>query len=156
MKLWERVIDTKLRRETKMTENQLDFMPGRSSIEAIHIIKNLMEKYREKQKNLHMAFLDLKKAYECVPRELIWKILNDRGIPSSYIRAIQDMYDGAKSCVRTHDSIPWCLIFVDDIVLVSEIKEELNRRLGQWREVLERNGLRDSRQKTENLRCTLR
>ncbi|XP_071727802.1 uncharacterized protein [Rutidosis leptorrhynchoides] len=51
------------------------------------------------------------------------------------------------------ESIPWCSIFSDDIVLVSESTEDLNRRLEQWREVLERNGLRISRQKTKYLRC---
>ncbi|XP_071698697.1 uncharacterized protein [Rutidosis leptorrhynchoides] len=65
MKLWERVIETRLRRVTNVSENQFGFMPGRSSIEAIHIIRNLMEKYREKQKNLEMVFLDLEKAYDC-------------------------------------------------------------------------------------------
>ncbi|XP_071718240.1 uncharacterized protein [Rutidosis leptorrhynchoides] len=51
------------------------------------------------------------------------------------------------------ENIPWCLIFTDDIVLVSESKNELNSRLEQWRESLEQNGLRISRQKTEYLRC---
>ena len=31
MKLWERVIDTRLRRETQVTTNQFGFMPGRST-----------------------------------------------------------------------------------------------------------------------------
>ncbi|XP_071740076.1 uncharacterized protein [Rutidosis leptorrhynchoides] len=48
MKLWERVIETRLRCETKVLENQFSFMPGCSSMEAIHIIRCLMEKYREK------------------------------------------------------------------------------------------------------------
>ncbi|GJY57521.1 retrovirus-related pol polyprotein LINE-1 [Tanacetum coccineum] len=76
MKLWERVIDRRLRRETKVSENQFDFMSGRSSMEAIHIIRTLMEKYRERQKDLHLAFLDLEKV-------------------------IQDMYEGAGTYVRT-------------------------------------------------------
>ncbi|XP_071687064.1 uncharacterized protein [Rutidosis leptorrhynchoides] len=189
IKLWERVIETRLRRETTISENQFGFMPGRSSMEAIHIIRSLIEKFREKQKSLEMVFLDLEKAYDCVSRKLIWKTLNVRGIPSRYIRAITDMYEGAKSCVRTpvgnteyfpidvglhqgsalspflfalildelsrglQESVLWCLIFADDIVLVSESKEDLNRRLEQWRETLEQNGIRISRQKTEYLRC---
>lgn len=71
MKLWERVIERRLRRETRVSENQFGFMPGRSSIEAIHLLRSLMEKYRERQRDLRMAFLDLEKAYDSVPRELI-------------------------------------------------------------------------------------
>nr|GEY35656.1 hypothetical protein [Tanacetum cinerariifolium] len=41
---------------------------GRSTTEAIHLLRNLMEKYRERQRDLHMAFLDLEKAYESVPQ----------------------------------------------------------------------------------------
>ena len=59
MKLWERVIEMRLRRVTKVAENQFGFMPGRSTMEAIHITRSLMEKYRERQKVLHCAFLDL-------------------------------------------------------------------------------------------------
>ncbi|XP_071728795.1 uncharacterized protein [Rutidosis leptorrhynchoides] len=56
-------------------------------------------------------------------------------------------------CNTLQECIPWCLIFAHDIVLVSESKEELNRRLEQWRVALESNGLQISRQKTEYLRC---
>ncbi|GKA37387.1 hypothetical protein Tco_0723952 [Tanacetum coccineum] len=48
-------------------------MPRRSTMEVIHIIRSLMEKYRERQKDLHLAFLDLEKAYDNVPRAE-WKI----------------------------------------------------------------------------------
>ncbi|GJS59760.1 retrovirus-related pol polyprotein LINE-1 [Tanacetum coccineum] len=101
MKLWERVIEKRQRRETTVSENQFSFMPGQSSVEAIYLIKSLIKKYRERQKDLHMAFLDLEKAYDNVPRELIWKILVDKGTLMRYIRVIRDMYDGAKTCVRT-------------------------------------------------------
>ncbi|GKD88566.1 retrovirus-related pol polyprotein LINE-1 [Tanacetum coccineum] len=101
MKLWERVIERRLRRETLVSDNQFGFMPGRSSVEAIHLIRSLMEKYRERQRDLHMAFLDLEKAYDSVPRELIWKTLVDKGTSRRYIKVIRDMYDGAKTRVRT-------------------------------------------------------
>ncbi|GJW29669.1 hypothetical protein Tco_0046544 [Tanacetum coccineum] len=50
-------------------------------------------------------------------------------------------------------SIPWCLIFADDIVLVSDTPDRLNGRLEQWRKMLEDKGLRVSREKTEYMRC---
>ncbi|GKC15484.1 retrovirus-related pol polyprotein LINE-1 [Tanacetum coccineum] len=78
MKLWERVIERRLRRETSVSENQFGFMPGRSSIEAIHLIRSLMEKYKERQRDVHLAFIDLEKAYDSVPRNLIWKTLIDK------------------------------------------------------------------------------
>nr|GEY58733.1 craniofacial development protein 2 [Tanacetum cinerariifolium] len=84
-----------------VSENQLGFMLGRSTMEAIHIIRSLMEKYRERQKDLHLTFLDLEKAYDNVPRELIWKTLSDKRTPTRYIKVIQDMYEGARTCVRT-------------------------------------------------------
>ncbi|GJX62682.1 putative pre-mRNA-processing factor 6-like [Tanacetum coccineum] len=185
----ERVIERRVRRETEVSENQFGFMPGRSSMEAIHIIRTLMEKYRERQNDLHLAFLDLEKAYDSVPRELIWKTLRDKGTLMKYIKVIQDMYEGARTYVWTpsgnseyfpmdvglhqgsainpylfalildelsrgiQESIPWCLIFADDIVLVSDTPDGLNGRLEQWREMLENKGLRVTKEKTEYIRC---
>ncbi|GKF47330.1 retrovirus-related pol polyprotein LINE-1 [Tanacetum coccineum] len=51
------------------------------------------------------------------------------------------------------ESIPWCMIFADDIVLIAESTEGLNNIIEKWRKALEDNGLRVSREKTEYLRC---
>jgi hypothetical protein len=40
-------------------------------MEAIFLIRQFMERYRE-QKDLHMIFIDLEKAYDKVLRNIIW------------------------------------------------------------------------------------
>jgi len=52
------------------------------------------------------------------------------------------------------DEIPWCMLFVDDIVLIDESREGVNNKLERWRATLEAQGFRLSRSKTEYLHCS--
>ena len=100
LKLWERVIEKRLREGVLVSDQQFGFMTGRSTADAIFALRQLMEKYREGRKDLHCMFIDLEKAYNRVPRQEIWNCLKLKDAEEKYIRLIQDMYKNCKTRVR--------------------------------------------------------
>jgi Reverse transcriptase (RNA-dependent DNA polymerase) len=102
MKLWERVIEHRLRKLITISKNQFYFMLGRSTTEAIFFIRQLMKRNRE-QKDLHMIFINLEKTYDKIPRNIMWWALKRKLIPTKYVTLIKDMYTDVVTCVRTCD-----------------------------------------------------
>ena len=105
MKLWERVVERRLRMDVSISENQFGFMPGKSTIEAIYLLRKLMGLYRDRKVDLHMVFIDLEKAYDRVLREVLWRCLEETGVLPWYIRIIKDMYGGGRTSVRMQGGV---------------------------------------------------
>ena len=100
MKIWERVVEARLRGMIEICEQQFGFMPGRSTTDAVFALRMVMEKFREGQKELHCVFVDLEKAYDRVPRDELWYCMRRSGVPEKYVKVIQDMYEDCVTAVR--------------------------------------------------------
>ncbi|KAK3530928.1 hypothetical protein QTP70_006503 [Hemibagrus guttatus] len=100
LKLWERVVEARLRKVVEICEQQYGFMPRKSTTDAIFALRILMEKYRDGQRELHCVFVDLEKAYDRVPREELWYCMRKSGVAEKYVRVVQDMYERSRTVVR--------------------------------------------------------
>ena len=61
--------------ESVLDESQCGFRKCRGTIDMIFVARQLQEKAREQMCQLYMCFVDLKKAYDSVPRDALWLLL---------------------------------------------------------------------------------
>ena len=94
MTIWDRIIDRRLTEETSIGEEQFGFMRGRRTTDAIFAARQVIEKHRELQKELHLVFIDLEKAYDRVPRQEVWRCLREQGVPEKYVRLVERHIQG--------------------------------------------------------------
>ena len=97
MKPWERIIETRLRQIVNIRDNQFGFRPGMSTTVSAFALRQLQEKYRGNNTDLHMVFVDLENAFDRIQRDLIWWYLRKKGVPDEYVNIVQDMYRSRKT-----------------------------------------------------------
>ena len=104
LKVMERIVEKIIRESIEIDEMQFGFVAGKGTTDAIFILRQLQEKYLGKKRNLYIAFVDLEKAFDRVPREVIWWSMRKLGIGEWIVRVVQSMYANARSSVRVGDS----------------------------------------------------
>ena len=65
------------------------------------MLRRVIERYREDHKSLHIDFIDFEKAYNKVPRELIWWVFGRNKVSQFYVDIMKDIYEGATISVRS-------------------------------------------------------
>ena len=94
-KLYARIVNGRLKpiTEVLLLEEQNGFRKGRSCIDAIFTLKLIIEKRREFNRETHLAFVDIAKAFDNVRRSLLWNIMERRGFPTQLIAVLQSLYN---------------------------------------------------------------
>ena len=93
-------MDGLIRQMVSINDSQFGFIPGRGTTEANFVVRQLQEKYLAANKRLYMAFVDLEKVFDRVPRKVIWWALRKLCVEEWIVRLVQGIYANARSCVR--------------------------------------------------------
>lgn len=94
-KIYERVLERRLRSavEDCLGEWQYGFRPNRSTMDLVFSLKMIVEKTIEYDSRMYIAFIDLEKAFDRIPRERLWKTLYQRryAISSKLLRVLKGL-----------------------------------------------------------------
>ena len=99
MKILEKIVNGLIRQVVSIDDTQIGFVPGTGTTDAIFVVRQLQEKYLAVNKRLYMAFVDLEKAFDCVPQKVIWWALRKLGVEEWIVPLVQGIYANARSQV---------------------------------------------------------
>ena len=81
-------------------ESQCGFRARRSTTDMIFAVRQLQEKSREQRRPLHIAFVDLTKAFDLVDRRSLFTVLAKAGCPPTLLALIQSFHQGMQARVQ--------------------------------------------------------
>ena len=101
-KLAARIVQSRLQMvaERELPESQCGFRRGRGCTDMIFVVRQLAEKAVEHQAKQFFVFVDLRKAYDSVPREAMWMVLRKMGVPEVLVEIIKSFHSDMKARVR--------------------------------------------------------
>ena len=82
--------------EENISEAQFGFRKGRSTCDAIFILKNVIQKHTGP---LVLIFVDLTAAYDHIPREFLFRVLEFRTGAKILVYILRKLYDGTKAYI---------------------------------------------------------
>lgn len=80
---------------------QAGFRKNYSTIDHIFTLQSIVKKYLSKKcGRFYVLFVDFSKAFDCIPRILLWDVLKKKGLKGKMSNIIKSMYEEVKSAVR--------------------------------------------------------
>ena len=91
--------------ECTIGEYQCGFRAGRSTSDQLFNIRQILEKCKEYNIELHHLFVDFKAAYDSVIRSKLWRAMEEFGIPNKLISLAKMTLTDTKSRVRIRNKL---------------------------------------------------
>ncbi|KAK3520218.1 hypothetical protein QTP70_019360 [Hemibagrus guttatus] len=101
-KVYSRVLERRVRPlvEPRIQEEQCGFRPSRGTLDQLYTLHRVLEGSWEFAQPVHMCFVDLEKAFDRVPRGILWEVLWEYGVRGPLLRAVRSLYNRSRSLVH--------------------------------------------------------
>lgn len=83
-------------------ESQTGFRKNRGCSDMIFTLRQLQEKCVEQNQPFYACFVDFSKAFDTVPRNMLWKILEKFGCPPNLLHLVQSLHNNTQACVSVN------------------------------------------------------
>ena len=84
----------------KLAEEQNGFRQQRSTIDQLSTLTNVIDVRKKLRKSTYCAFIDFKKAYDTINRDILWSKLSKIGVAENFCTAIKSIYRNVLCSVR--------------------------------------------------------
>jgi hypothetical protein len=81
-------------------KGQVGFRKDFRTTDNLFILHTLTEQARFQKKKLYTCFVDFKKAFDTVPRDLLWQVLEGLGISGRILECLCSMYRQDQACLH--------------------------------------------------------
>ena len=88
-----------------MADLQCGFRCNRGCTNMIFGAFQLIEKAIKHNTKVFLLFVDLRKAYDSVSRDLVWLILSQYGVPAKLVSLIRSFHDDMQAGISVGDSV---------------------------------------------------
>ena len=92
----------------KIIDEQNGFRKKCSTVDHLSSLTSLIDTRRKRKLSTYCAFIDFRKAYDCINRDILWGRLSSIGVSGKLFGAIKSLYSSISSCVRiSHLTTDW-------------------------------------------------
>ena len=84
---------------------QAGFRKDHRCSDNVFILRALIEKANASKGSLYICFVDFSKAFDTIPRKLLWERLRELRVHGNMMETIQSMYQNVRACVKTPEGL---------------------------------------------------
>ncbi len=74
-----------------------------STVDHTHTINQILEKVREYNFEVNLAFVNFNKAFDTIYHDKIWESLAEQGTHPKYIQILVNLYSNANAYIKTDE-----------------------------------------------------